>query len=215
MAGLEPTAGSPDLRGPPRGCADKGTSTFKGSAQPRSLGLLPHACRWHDGCSARFASKRQLFNHLEEVHGLRRAAGKWASSGNGARARRREARWQFDDYGQPIIQKVFNAPAPAPSAQPCRTVSNRGRRAPKLGICGSNEYVPRRDVQGRWHWEPPANGGADAKPPQDTRFNASSPSAATALSVSASRPQPQFSRADDFVWGAGQRSLGDADRVQL
>ena len=215
MAGLEPTAGSLGRRGPPRGCAGKGASTSIRSAQPRSLGLLPHACHWHDGCTARFASKRQLFNHLEEVHGLRRATGKWVSSGNGARARRREARWQFDDYGMPVIQKVFNASAPTPSAQLGRTFSGRVRRAPKLGIRGSDEYLPRRDVQGRWHWEPPVEGGADAEPPQAPRFNASSSSAATGSATWASRLQPHLNRADDFVWGAGPRALGDADHVHL
>ena len=60
-----------------------------------------YVCRWHTGCGRHFSSHRRLFEHLETVHGLlglRRKQGRWAASGHGARARRREARWQYDDY---------------------------------------------------------------------------------------------------------------------
>ena len=82
------------------------------------------------------------------AHGLRRASGKWASSGQGARSRRREKRWQFDDYGNPVVQRIFNASSPPPKHR------HNEPRQPRLGVSGSSEYVHRRDVNGRSLWEP-------------------------------------------------------------
>ena len=109
--------GSARRRRPPRlGCfvprdsRELGTSSQSSAPESRPHNSrLPHECKWNAGCGQRFKSKRQLFDHLEQAHGLRRAGSRWNSSGYGARARRREARWQFDDYGNPVIQKVFNA----------------------------------------------------------------------------------------------------------
>ena len=51
-----------------------------------------HVCRWHTGCGKRFYSRRQLFRHLEEEHGLNRGGKVWRTGGYGARLRRRDAR---------------------------------------------------------------------------------------------------------------------------
>lgn len=103
---------------------------------------LPYSCNWHTGCQQRFRSKRQLFEHLESEHGLRRRTDRWSGSGLGARQRRRDARWQFDDFGQPVIQKVFDK----------RQAFNRVPKGP--GISEAPGYIRRRDERGRTHWEP-------------------------------------------------------------
>ena len=51
-----------------------------------------HVCRWHTGCGRRFYSKRQLFWHLEEEHGLKKTGKAWRANGYGARLRRQDAR---------------------------------------------------------------------------------------------------------------------------
>ena len=51
-----------------------------------------YRCTWHTGCTHRSPSKRQLFKHLEEVHGLHRADGVWRATGRGARAYRTDRR---------------------------------------------------------------------------------------------------------------------------
>ena len=205
------TPGHPGHSIPSRGCADQGTSPSVKAAQPRFQGLLPHACSWHDGCTERFASKRQLFTHLEEAHGLRRANGRWVSSGSGARARRREARWQFDDFGNPVIQKVFNANAPGQ-----RQAGSRRARSPSLGVGGSDEYVHRRDERGRSRWEPrPSSPAAESASPSHRPIASASQTAS-----SCGQPeQASYSRgADDWAWGSSRRRTpapSAVDELQL
>ena len=120
------------------------------AAEPRSGSRRLYACTWHTGSQQRFKSRCQRFDHLEQAHGLRRASSRWNSSGCGARTRRRESRWQFDDYGNPVIQKVFTANAPTadmngkPSLRDGR-LSHRG----KPFAWNGEIYFPRRKTSSR------------------------------------------------------------------
>lgn len=124
-----------------------------GQSRP-PMGTLAHPgpprdyqCTWHTGCHQRFPSKRQLFKHLREVHGLRPAEGSktvFHTSGTGARQRRRDARWQRDDYGNPVIQRVFNRPAPIAKKLHVGT-SMSGSRLSALS-------APERSADGRVQW---------------------------------------------------------------
>jgi len=73
----------------------------------------PHACHWHTGCTKRFSSKRQLFLHLGEEHGLQPDAetGGFRATGLGARARRRESRAALSRRPRPRspVDQRFNA----------------------------------------------------------------------------------------------------------
>jgi hypothetical protein len=73
----------------------------------------PHACHWHTGCTKRFSSKRQLFLHLGEEHGLQPDAetGGFRATGLGARARRRESRATLSRRPRPRspVDQRFNA----------------------------------------------------------------------------------------------------------
>ena len=67
------------------GSAKLGHETYQSTttaAGPRAAaGRAPlHVCKWHTGCGQRFTSQRQLFKHLEAVHGLRRSQGRWPAS---------------------------------------------------------------------------------------------------------------------------------------
>ena len=83
---------------------------------PRSLHYdrsAPHVCHWHTGCTKRFSSKRQLFLHLGEEHGLQPDAerGGFRATGLGARARRRESRAALSRRPRPRspVDQRFNA----------------------------------------------------------------------------------------------------------
>ena len=49
-------------------------------------------CHWHEGCGKRFSSKRRLFVHLEQDHGMQQRGGKWRAGGFGSRLRRQNQR---------------------------------------------------------------------------------------------------------------------------
>jgi hypothetical protein len=107
-------------------CASYSSTTLEGGYthyaahdegdMPRSLHYdrsAPHACHWHTGCTKRFSSKRQLFLHLGEEHGLQPDAetGGFRATGLGARARRRESRAALSRRSRPRspVDQRFNA----------------------------------------------------------------------------------------------------------
>lgn len=173
----------------------------------------PFVCNWHTGCQERFTSKRQLFHHLENAHGMPPAAG-YRAGGVRARSRRRDDRWQFDDFGNPVIQKVFSA---TPSINRSISKSTRVRSlgspyGPMAGYWADN-YIHRVDEHGRSHWEPRAICSDPPQPPMPP----SSPGrpAAPPTSSDARPPQnlarPSTATSNDHMWGA---PVGRARQMQ-
>jgi len=122
-------------------------------------GTASFVCRWHTGCGRLFSSKRRLFKHLEDAHGLDRSRYAWRWSGAGSRERRRAARqhlqapeWHWssagDDASLPTLLPVTSSglfrPPPASEPRPNaahrvwaaqKTIQARGR------TCGSR-FLP-------------------------------------------------------------------------
>lgn len=114
---------------------------------------------------------------------MRPAAGTSRAAGFGARSRRRDARWQYDDYGNPIIQGVFNASPPRnrlPSSHRHYFPGSHPYASPLY-----DDYVHTINEHGRHVWEPrvrhadrravPTTPPVTAKPPVPVRFTSPTP----------------------------------------
>ena len=106
-----------------------------------------------------------------------------AGLGLGARARR-EARWQYDDYGNHVVQRIFHSSPQSPHRQPLL------RQPPKLGVSDPAGFRHRYDANGlaeklRYARRRDAGSAEAAVPPSSVTI-ASIASAASAASAAAS-----------------------------